>query len=75
MIDRACSGLTNYTGSEPFPWSDYYISRAEILREFYQGNNGDQVVKALLELKDKGEKFGVRSSLSRVENAIRDVAG
>ena len=54
---------------------DYIKRNKKLLRDFYQGNNGDQVVKALLELKDKGEKFGVRSSLSRVENAIRDVAG
>ena len=74
LTDRACSGLTNYTGLEPFPWSDYYIARAEILREFYQGNNGDGVVKTLLELKNKGEKLGVRASLSRIEYALGDVA-
>ena len=73
LTDRACSGLTNYTGSEPFPWSDYYIARAEILSKFYQGNNGDQVVKALIELKNKGEEFGIKGSLSRIENALGDV--
>ena len=75
LIDRACDALANYTQSEPLPWSEFYISRAQTLSGFHQDNNGDQVLKSLRKLKEKAEKFGIRASLPQIELALGNVAG
>jgi len=75
LTDRACDALANYTQSEPLPWSEFYISRAQTLSGFHQDNNGDQVIKSLRKLKEKAEKFGIRASLPQIEMALDNAAG
>ena len=74
LTGRACNALTNYTRSEPFPWSEFYIDRGQTISGFYRNNNGDQVINSLRKLKEKAEKFGIRASLPQIDLALDNAA-
>ena len=72
MLQRASDALTNFTRDEPLPLSNYYIARAQALRNFYQDQDRDRVIGNLQELKLQAEQVGLNNALPRIETALRE---
>ena len=73
LMQRACDALRDYTRPEPLPWSDFYIARAQALRDFHLGNERDKAIHVLRNLKAQAEQVGLKVALPRIEAVLAEV--
>jgi tetratricopeptide (TPR) repeat protein len=72
--ERSAAALEDFTGSEPLPFSDFYIARARALA----ARGGDRSEAAALaveleRLREEGERLGLRVALPAIEMAIKEM--
>jgi tetratricopeptide (TPR) repeat protein len=74
--ERSAAALEDYTGSEPLPFSDFYIARARALAA-RGGDRWDAAALAaeLERLRDEGERLGLRVALPAIERTINEMRG
>jgi len=74
--ERSAAALEDYTGSEPPPFSDFYIARARALAA-RGGDRWDAAALAaeLERLRDEGERLGLRVALPAIERTINEMRG
>jgi hypothetical protein len=74
--ERSAAALEDFTGSEPLPFSDFYIARARALAAG-GGDRSDAAALAvkLERLREEGERLGLRVALPAIEMAIKEMRG
>jgi len=72
--ERSAAALAKYTRSEPLPFADFYIARARALAALGGGqSNATALAAELTDLREKGERLGLRVALAEIERAIDGV--
>jgi tetratricopeptide (TPR) repeat protein len=73
-MERSAAALSQYTRSEPLPFTDFYIARARALAAFGCGRSeGTALAPKLDELREEGDRLGLRIALAEIESAIDGV--
>jgi hypothetical protein len=73
-MERSAAALARYTQSEPLPFADFHIARARALAALGRGPSDATALAAELEdLREAGERLGLRVALAEIERAINEV--
>jgi class 3 adenylate cyclase/tetratricopeptide (TPR) repeat protein len=66
-VERYANALEDYTRSEPLPWSELFVARGRALAAFARGRRDASLMGAIRQLRDEGERLGVRTALPALE--------
>jgi hypothetical protein len=66
-VERYATALEDYTRSEPLPWSEFFVARGRALAAFAGGRRDAKLMAEIRQLRDEGERLGVRTALPAIE--------
>jgi hypothetical protein len=69
-VDRYADALEDYTRPEPFPWTEFVISRGRALAEYGRGKRETILMEEIKRLHDEADRIGLGRALPRLEEAL-----
>ncbi|TQV71941.1 BTAD domain-containing putative transcriptional regulator [Denitrobaculum tricleocarpae] len=71
--DRYANALEAYSkGTEPTPWSAFYVARGRALADFGRGLRDGAELESLRELSEDAERVGLMSAIPRLQQALAE---
>lgn len=70
-VERQADALSEYTKSEPVPWSDFFCLRGRTLAAAGRGARQPGLRDTLHALREQAEAAGLRSALPKIDAALR----
>lgn len=70
--ERYASGLEEYTGAEPLPWTDFFIERGRALAAHGRGDRGEETLDSLARLSARAQSCGFASAGRALDAALSE---
>jgi class 3 adenylate cyclase/tetratricopeptide (TPR) repeat protein len=70
LVERFAEAMEAFTRIEPLPRTDFFIARGRALAAFGRGSRDDKTMQELKRLRDEGERVGLKTALSALDEAL-----